>query len=155
MPGLDTLLALATFAAVIYWLVWEDVIAPLLGMDRPKSVKRNPPLPAYKRRSRVPNATNAANAGSAQQHAKSEVQNVPANVLGSAPSSAQIAPLQLADGAYVLSQNELQQLATALASRAGGATEAEAIKAGFGASKGGGPAYRRAKELFNAATRAP
>jgi hypothetical protein len=153
---MDGFLSLASLSLAVYFLVWKDIVQPLLGLDkRAKPVKSSPPLRVYRKRSRVRNVSNDANAGSTQQHAKREVQNVPANVPGSAPSSAQIAPLEVADGVYVLSQNELQQLATALASRAGGATEAEAIRAGFGASKGGGPAYRRAKELFDAATKAP
>ena len=80
---------------------------------------------------------------------------VPANVPSSGTTAAQIAPAAGADGALLITPNELQQLAGALAARATGATVDEAIQRGFGLKKGGGPSYKRARELFDAATKPP
>jgi hypothetical protein len=152
---MDVFLGLLTLAFVVYFVFWEDFLRPLLGLDRPKPVKSLPPLPAYKSRSRVRNAANAANAGSAHQGAKSDAQNVPANVPGSGQNVAAAGAPGDAPGALLITQNELQQLAGALAARATGATLDEAILRGFGLKKGGGPSYKRAKELFDTATKAP
>jgi hypothetical protein len=152
---MDIFLGLITLAFVAYFIGWEDFLKPLLGLDCPKAVKSLPPLPAYKSRSRVRNAANAANAGSAHQKAKEEAANVPANVPGSPAIGATISLAGAPAGALQITPNELQQLAEAISARASGATLDEAILKGFGLKKGGGPSYRRAKELFDTATKAP
>jgi hypothetical protein len=152
---MDMLLALGTLAAVGYFLVWQDFLRPLLGLDRPQRVKSSPPLPAYRQRSRVRNLANTANAGSARQNAKEEGENVRRNVPRSPATGATIALAPAAPGELVITENELQQLAGALSARAAGATVEEAIYKGWGLKKGGGPSYRRAKELFDVATSPP
>ena len=152
---MDAFLGLLTLGFVAYFVFWEDFLKPLLGLDKPKRVKCLT-MPTYtKPRSRVPNPANAANAGSAHQHAKEGAQNVPAYV----PGSVQIAPIvqleSAASGTITISQNELQQLAEAVAARSAGATIDESIQKGFGLKKGGGPSYRRARALFDAATQPP
>lgn len=152
---MDTLLALATLAAVGYFLVWQDFLKPLLGLDRRQRVKDLPGLPAGRLRPRRSRRSNTVNAGSAQQNAAGEgsnVQNVQA--LASAPD-APIAPGAPAGEGFTLSPSELQQLAEAIAARAAGATVEEALSRAFGVRKGGSAGYRRAKELFDAATKAP
>lgn len=153
---MDGFLSLLALSLAFYFLVWKDIVEPLLGLDkRAKPVKSLPSMPAYRRRSRVRNVPNAANAGSAQQHAKSEAANVPANVPGSAAIAAARAAPAIADGVLQITPNELQQLAEAVAARASGATIDEAMLKGFGLKKGGGPSYKRARELFDTATKAP
>lgn len=153
---MDTFLGLLTLAFVVYFVFWEDWLKPLLGLDKPrKSVKSLPSMPAYKRRSARSERSNATNAGSAQQKAKRDAANVPPNVPGSPPIAAAASVELHADGGYVLSANELQQLAEAVAARASGATIDEAMLKGFGLKKGGGKSYVRARELFDTATKAP
>ena len=152
---MDTLLALITFVALIYFVGWEDYIKPLLGLDRPRSVKSSPDRASIKLRSRRSRRANVQNTGSAHHSAKEEPANVPANVPRSGLLESAGAPGVPAGEGFTLSQRELQQLAEAIAARAGGSTVDEAIVKGFGLKKGGGPSYRRAKELFDAATKAP
>lgn len=152
---MDALLGLITLALVVYYVFWQDFLKPLLGLDKPRSVKPLPPLPAYRKRSRVRNPENAPNAGSAQQHAKSDAANVPPNVPSSAGDRAPGGALEQPAGVLQITPNELQQLAAAIAARATGATIEEAIFKGWGLKKGGGPSYKRAKDLFDEATRAP
>lgn len=126
-----------------------------LPRPRRESVKNSPARPVYKLRSRGSRGSNAANAGSAHREAVQAPVNVPANVRSSpaivlAPGSP-AAP----SGALAITPNELQQLAAALAERAGGATVEEAVFRGFGVKKGGGAGYKRARELFDAATSPP
>jgi hypothetical protein len=47
---MDVFLGLLTLAFVAYFVLWEDFLKPLLGLDTPRTVKNSPPLPAYKRR---------------------------------------------------------------------------------------------------------
>jgi hypothetical protein len=152
---MDAFLGLLTLAFVAYFVFWEDFLRPLLGLDKPKSVKRLPTPTYTKPRSRVPNLANATNAGSVHQKGKEGVKNVPANV----PGSVQIAPIVpvvfAPSGTITISQNELHQLAAAVAARSSGATIDESIFTGFGLKKGGGPSYRRARDLFDAATQPP
>lgn len=154
--GLDTLLSLGVLAALVYYCLWEDMIKPLFrGAPGRRSVKNIAPLPSYRSRSRVRNVPNAANVGSPHQNAKHEGANVPANVPVEGSPTATIAPPATPAGAIVLTPKELTQLTEAIRLRAGGATIEEAIQGGFGCKKGGGPAYRRARELFDAATAVP
>jgi hypothetical protein len=149
---MDALLGLVTLGAVVYFLVWKDLIEPML---RPRSVKASEPRPAFVKRSRRSRVPNAANVGSPQQHAKSDPANVPPNVPGSAAIAADSHQVQSLPGGLVITRNELQQLAAAIAARATGATIDEAILKGWGLKKGGGPSYKRAKDLFDTATQAP
>lgn len=152
---MDAFLGLLTLGFVAYFVFWEDFLKPILGLNKPKSVKRFPTPTHSTPRSRVPNLANATNVGSAHQKGKEGAQNVPANV----PGSVQIAPIvqleSAASGTITISQNELHQLAEAVAARSAGATIDESIQKGFGLKKGGGPSYRRARELFDAATQPP
>jgi hypothetical protein len=152
---MDMLLALFTFAALIYFVGWEDYLKPLLGLDRPKSVKSSPDRASIKLRSRRSRRSNGANAGSAHHSAPEAPANVPANVPRSPAHVAPGGEWPPAAADVVMSRNELQQLAEAVAARAGGATIEESIYRGFGLRKGGGPGYRRARELFDLATAPP
>jgi hypothetical protein len=152
---MDALLALITLAALAYFVAWEDYIKPWLVLDKPRRVKSLPPLPVYRARSARSARSNALNAGSAQQGATFGGSNVQPNVQGSGPSSAPAGLLDVAPGALAITTNELQQLADALILRAKGATVEEAIHGAFGVRKGGGAGYKRAKELFDTATKAP
>lgn len=154
--GLDTLLSLGVLGALVYYCLWEDTIKPLLrGATGRRSVKNYPVLPRPRQRSRVRNAANAANAGSSHQDAKQGGANVPANVPRSPAIAVAGDDSSTPAGAIVLTPKELTQLTEAIRLRAGGATIQEAIQGGFGASKGSSPAYKRAKQLFDAATGAP
>lgn len=152
---MDALLAIITLAALAYFVAWEDHIKPWLGLDKPQRVKSLPPLPAYKSRSRRSRGSEPANVGSVHQSAKIWPQNVPANVPGSPATGATIPPAASASDTILITPNELQQLAEAVAARASGATIDESIYRGFGLKKGGGPGYRRARELFDLATAPP
>jgi len=147
---MDTFLGLLTLALLGYFIIWEDWLRPLLGLDkpldRPKSVKTSAPLPAYRSRSRRSSPVNGVNARSAQQDAVQAPVNVQLGVQRSAVP---------ADGALQVTPNELQQLAESLQLRARGATVQEAIEGGFGVKKGGTEGYKRAKLLFDTATQPP
>ena len=149
---MDGLLALITLGTVGYFLVWKDLIEPLL---RAGSVKHSAPRAAFKLRSRRSARSNTLNGGSAQQNAKQEGSNVP-NVQPPRPAGQPgTASESSSSEGFTLTPRELQQLAGAIAARAGGATVEEAIRTGFGAKKGASKDYVRAKELFDAATKAP
>lgn len=152
---MDTFLGLLTLALLGYFIIWEDWLRPLLGLDKPKSVKTSAPLPAYRTRSRRSTPVNGVNARSAQQDAVQPPVNVQPNVQRSAVATAQIAPVVPIDGALQVTPNELQQLAESLQLRAKGATVQEAIEGGFGVKKGGTEGYKRAKHLFDTATQPP
>ena len=145
---MDVLLAVVTLAAVVYFVGWEDYLEPWITPYLQKSVKHLPTNAAAQprsRRSRIPNVTNVR---SRRQNTKIDAPNVPTNV----PRSPAEAP---PPGAFLISANELQQLANAISARANGATIEEAILRGFGEKKGSAAGYKRAKELFDAATKAP
>jgi hypothetical protein len=153
---MDALLALATLAAVGYFLVWKDFLEPLIkGQGQRSRVKSSPPLPAYRARSRRSAGSNVVNGGSALPAAPGEGSNVQNVQPAIAPPAAEISPGAPAGEAFTLTPRELQQLADALAARATGATVEEALARGFSVKKGGSAGYKRAKELFDLATKAP
>lgn len=154
--GLDTLAALAVLGALVYYCIWADWLRPLLfGRGAPKSVKHSAQRRGFKLRSRGSARSNVLNAGSAHQGATF----APLNVQPAAAAPAAIAAPAGAPGAagdqLTLTPVELGQLAAAVALRTRGETVEEALLGGFGVRKGGSAGYRRAKELFDLATRAP
>jgi hypothetical protein len=155
---MDVLLALATIAAVAYYVWWEDYIKPALGLDKPPRVRNSPPLPAYRARSARSARSNVLNAGSGQQDAavaSSNVQNVlPPGAAAAAAIAAPGGDVSPSDH-LTLTPRELQQLANAITARAAGSTVEEALYQGFSVRKGGSAGYKRAKELFDTATKAP
>jgi hypothetical protein len=149
---MDALLALITFGAVVYFLVWKDLIEPLM---KPRSVNHSGVRTAFKRRSRRSRSSNVVNAGSGQQNAAQPPVNVLNVQAAPAAPAAESSPGAPAGEGFTLTPRELQQLAEALAARATGSTVEEALVRGFGVKKGGSQGYRRAKELFDTATKAP
>lgn len=130
----------------------QSTPAPSAPAERAGSRRR---APAFKARSPRSERSNAVNAGSGHQDARSAPVNVPANVQpereSAPPEPAPGAP----DGAFTLSQRELIQLAEALHLRAEGATVEQAVSRAFGVSKGGSEGWKRAKALFDASTIVP
>jgi hypothetical protein len=120
-----------------------------------ETVKKKRRISTFKKGSRVPNVQNPENTGSAQTNAKSAPANVPANVPGSVVATPQIAVEVPPSNTLDMTPNELHQLLDAITARANGATIDEAILKGFGLKKGGGPSYKRARELFDLGTKAP
>jgi len=152
--GLDVLAALAVLAALVYYCVWCDWLRPLL-FGGAKSVSRSAPRRAFRLRSRGSARSNATNAGSGHQGATFAPVNVQAFPAAPAAPSAPAGTPAAAGEALTLTPGELAQLAAAVALRARGATVEEALLGGFEVRKGGSANYRRAKELFDTATRAP
>jgi hypothetical protein len=153
--GLDTLAAIGVLAAFAYYVVWDDWLRPLFFGRSAQSVKASPPRRGFKLRSRGANVRNATNAGSTHQNATFAPVNVPPAAAAIAPPAAPAGGAQGGAEQLTLTPRELVQLAEAISLRARGATVEAAILEGFGAKKGSSEAYRRAKELFDAATRAP
>jgi hypothetical protein len=152
---MDLVLSLGTLAALAYFVVWRDWLQPALFGRPARSVKHNSAGPLPRLRSRRRTGANGANGGERRQNGVNLGANVPRNVHAPAQIAAQFESPAGAGDMLQLSQKELTQLAAAIAARANGATVDAAIVAGWGLKKGGGPAYRRAKALFDAATAAP
>ena len=149
---MDGFLSLVALGLAGYFLVWKDLIEPLL---RPRVVKTSAPRAAFKLRSRGSARSNSLNAGSGQQNAVQPPVNVQPNVQGSPAIAVPPGATEAPGGTLLITPNELQQLSEALVLRAKGATVEEAIGQGFGVKKGGSAGYKRAKELFDTATKAP
>jgi predicted lipid-binding transport protein (Tim44 family) len=137
------------FCLVIYgWAALLDMIHPRSVVARPTLHRSTTTAKAAvqrrygrvpKRRSRRSKAPNTPNAPAPQQAAIADAPNVQQR---SEPVGAE-AP------ATTISLDEARQLATALRARMGGASIEDAIRQGFGATKGGGAAYKRARFLLD------
>lgn len=149
--GIDVLGAVAVLAAVVYWVGWEDYLRPYIRRLRSTSVKSLPDEPPPARRSRAANVRNLARSRSPRANAVERRSAVrPAND-SSTPLDLPAGGPLVAGDVVSLSPKELTQLGVALRARGAGASIDAAIKAGWGLGKGGGPAYARARQLFDLA----
>lgn len=140
-------LAIGSFAMFLRWasrqltsrgVTGRDVIGNIADDVKRGEGFRHP----LRTRTQRTNARSAVQERSARQGARSGVQD---------RSSVQPVPGEILPN----SREELQQLVAAIGHKRDGKTKQEAIERAFNIKKGGSPAWKRASDLFDAATIPP